>query len=73
MIALVKLAFPEPSNVLLFAVVGLLTFPQQTPFDVITAPPLFKTIPPELAPSDAILLAATVLTAGIEAGFVLKE
>ena len=46
---LVKFPVPVPSAVLLFAIVGFVVNPQQTPFAVTEAPPSLIDFPPDIA------------------------
>jgi hypothetical protein len=49
LIELVNVPVPEPSVVLLFAIVGFTDVPQQTPRAVTGVPPSFVTLPPLVA------------------------
>ena len=59
-----KTPVPVPSEVLLFAIVGLVVVFQQTPLSVTAAPPSSEIFPPEDAEEDVTLLAFVVVKVG---------
>ena len=63
--ALVKVPVPEPSEVLLLAVVGPVVVLQHTPCALTVAPPSLVTLPPLVAVVDVIADSALVVIAGI--------
>ena len=63
-IELAKDPVPVPFNVLLLLVVGLDEVLQQTPFEVIVAPPSLVILPPEMALDAVIEDAEFVLIVG---------
>ena len=68
---LAKLPAPDPSDVLLFAMVGLGEVLQQTPLAVIVAPPDEVIFPPELAELDEIEVIELVDTVAVIAAVVI--
>ena len=69
---LVNTSVPVPSVVILFAIVGFVVNPQQTPLAVTGAPPSLVIFPPLVAVVCAIEDAAVVVRIGTVAGFVVK-
>ena len=67
---LVKLPLPEPSLVLLFAVVGLCSVLQHMPRDVTGEPPFNEIFPPDIAVICVIPEIGTVDTVGIAVNVV---
>ena len=62
---LVNVPVPVPFDVLLLEVVGFWLVLQQTPLDVIVAPPSLVTFPPQVAEVDVIEEAELVVNVGI--------
>ena len=67
---LVNVPVVVPSVVFKFAIVGLELVPQQTPREVMVAPPSLVIIPPQVAALLVILEIAVVLTVGNAASVV---
>jgi hypothetical protein len=72
MIIVVKEPVPEPSVVLLFAIVGSVDVAQQTPLDVTSALPPFVISPPVDTVVWFISIASLVVRVGV-VGFFLHE
>ena len=69
-IALVKVPVPVPSEVLLFAIVGPVVVPQQTPLAVTGDPPSEVMLPPLLKLLAVIRVALLVVNVGNRASVV---
>jgi hypothetical protein len=69
---LTKLPVPVASEVLLFAIVGLLEVLQQTPRAATDAPPSLLILPPLVAAVEVMEVIAVVVRVGIEAARVEK-
>jgi hypothetical protein len=72
-IELVYEPVPEPSVVLLFAIVGVGSVLQQTPRVIMSEPPVAVIVPPLLAVVCVISVIAEVVNSGIIASVVVNE
>jgi hypothetical protein len=72
-IALVKVPVPVPSEVLLFAIVGPVAVPQQTPLAVTGDPPSEVMLPPLLKLLAVIRVASIVVNVGPRASVVNEK